>query len=692
MKPTNPKILLPGIALSLLMGGCQQNNNPENSSTFDANTQTGLTTKSRLKAVDSDNQLEQYLKQGFSNPNNFIINFTDMGTSLTADNAEATSSESSTATNLQVNGVDEADRIKNDGQYLYSIKQPDHEYTIDAIGPVVTMANASPQATQTPTISVHQIQANPAASHLLTEVKVDEANAAIKGLYLTTDQGGNGEQLIATGSAGQGWVSWYSPWSWQSTQTKLWFYDVSEAAAPQQSHNISIDGYLLSSRRVEDTLYLVTRFTPSIEGYLNFPSTDAETAENQALLEQSTLNDLLPTVSINQNEPQQLLLSHNCFIPDTTENNGGYPTLTSITAINLNSPEEMVSACYGGRGDGVYASTQNIYLTTATDKDSDSNGLDEISFSNNTAIHKFALNSHGPSYQGSGIVPGSLSISGSNPAFLMGERDGVLHVVTSRFNNNQWQHQLTNLQSNADNSQLEIIAQLPNKTNPAVIGKPGERIYAARYIGDRAYLVTFKKVDPLYIIDLSDNNKPLIAGELELPGYSSYLHAVNDGLLLGIGKDAIADEAGNFSWYQGLKLSLFDVSDINAPAEISSVILGDRGTNSPVLNNHHSLSYLASSEGTDKFSIPVSLYQGGEQTSPWQWADWQHDGLYLFEINTDSQNASLRHSGTLIGEQASSTNTWGSGSYDDRAVIQDSAVHYLHNNNVISADWDSVTP
>jgi len=692
MRPTNPIILLPGIALSLLMGGCQQNNNPENSSRFDANSQTSLSTKSRLKAVDSDNQLEQYLKQGFSNPNNFIINFTDMGTILTADNAEATSSESSSATNLQVSSVDEADRIKNDGQHLYSIKQQNYEYATTAVGPVVTLANASPQTTQTPTISVHQIQANPAASHLLTEVEVDEANASIKGLYLTTDQDGNGAQLIATGSADQGWVSWYSPWSWQSAQTKLWFYDVSEAAAPQQSHNISIDGYLLSSRRVEDTLYLVTRFTPTIEGYLNFPSTDAETAENQALLEQSSLNDLLPTVSVNHSEPQQLLQSHNCFIPDTAENNGGYPTLTSITAINLNSPEEMVSACYGGRGDGVYASTQNIYLTTATDKDSDSNGLDVISFSNNTAIHKFSLDSNGPSYQGSGIVPGRLSIDGSNPAFLMGERNGVLHVVTSRFNNNQWQHQLTNLQSNTDNNQLEIIAQLPNKTNPAVIGKPGERIYAARYIGDRAYLVTFRNIDPLYVIDLSDNSEPVIAGELEIPGYSSYLHAVNDGLLLGIGKDAITDETGGFPLDQGLKLSLFDVSDINAPAEISSIILGERGTNSPVLNDHHSLSYLANSEGTDKFSIPVSLHQGGEQTSPWQWADWQHDGLYLFEINTDSQDASLKHSGTLIGEQVSSTNRWITGNYNDRAVIQDSAVHYLHDNNVISADWDSVTP
>jgi len=692
MRPTNPKILLPGIALSFLIGGCQQNSTPENSSTFDANTQTGLTTKSRLKAVGSDNQLEQYLKQGFSNPNNFIFNSTDMGTILNADNSETASSESSSATNLQVSGVDEADRIKNDGQYLYSIKQQDYEYIATTEGPGVTLANVSPQATQPPTISVHQIQANPAASHLLTEIKVDEANTSIKGLYLTTDLDGNGEQLIATGSTGQGWVSWYSPWSWQSTQTKLWFYDVSDATAPQQLHNISIDGYLLSSRRVEDTLYLVTRFTPSIEGYLNFPSTTAETAENQALLEQSSLNDLLPKVSINQNEPQQLLQSDNCFIPDTTENNGGYPTLTSITAINLNAPEEMISACYGGRGDGVYASTQNIYLTTATNKDSDSDGLDEISFSNNTAIHKFALNSNSSSYQGSAVVPGMLSIDGSNPAFLMGERNEVLHVVTSRFKNNQWQHQLTNLQSNADNTELEIIAQLPNNTNPAAIGKPGERIYAARYIGDRTYLVTFRKIDPLYVIDLSDNTNPLIAGELEISGYSSYLHAVNDGLLLGIGKDAIADETGDFSWYQGLKLSLFDVSDISAPAEISSIILGQRGTNSPVLNEHHSLSYLASSEGTDKFSIPVSLHQGGEQIHPWEWADWQHDGLYLFEIDTDPEDADLRHNGTLIGEQTSSENLWSSGNYNDRAVIQDSAVHYLHNKDVISADWDSVTP
>ena len=178
-----------------------------------------------------------------------------------------------------------------------------------------------------------------------------------------------------------------------------------------------------------------------------------------------------------------------------------------------------------------------------------------------------------------------------------------LHSLAAR-----WHHQLTVLQesSTSDRKRLEAVARLPNLDHPQPIGKPGEQIYAARYLGSRAYIVTFKKVDPLYVIDLHDQEAPVIAGELNMPGYSSYIHPIGDDLVLGIGKDAVPSESGDFAWYQGLKLALFDVSDMTAPQEVSTVVIGDRGTTSSLLYDFHALAYLAGNNGEpDRLALHV---------------------------------------------------------------------------------------
>jgi len=115
---------------------------------------------------------------------------------------------------------------------------------------------------------------------------------------------------------------------------------------------------------------------------------------------------------------------------------------------------------------------------------------------------------------------------------------------------------------------------------------PGERIHSARFMGDKCYVVTFKKVDPLFVIDLSSPADPKVLGRLKIPGYSDYLHPFGEGFLIGVGKETAEAEEGDFAWYQGVKVSLFDVSDLENPTEISKLIIGDRGTDSPVLRDH----------------------------------------------------------------------------------------------------------
>lgn len=702
MKPTNSfSIFLTGIT-ALLISGCGN----DNQITQAPGPENGIIAGAQLVPVTSGDELEDYLKQGLANTNMGIPDYpvndsipeTATDESLAADTDGASTSSRTSGTNLQVSGADEADRIKTDGNYLYSIKQQNFYYPADNIA-VTEPALVNPDYTPIPaSINVHRIQADPAGSELVTEIKIDEDGASINGIYLTTDESGQGEQLIATGSghSRSGVPAWDNPWAWQSGQTKVWFFDVNTPETPQQIHSLTLEGYLLSSRRIKDKLYLVTRFTPYIVGFANYPTGAVETDSNQSLLDETPLDELLPRASLDNADPEPLMPSHNCFLPDTIDASYTYPTLTTITAIDLNSPKESVSVCYGGYAYGMYASTKSIYLTASRyrPQNSDDGSDNRPSFS--TAIHKFAMTEKGPQYQGSGLVPGSLTINGNSPSFLMGERDDVLHVITSWRGENRWQHRLTNLRSNEDNTALNVIAQLPNAKHPEPIGKPNEQIYASRYIGDRAYVVTFETIDPLYVIDLSDDSNPVIAGELEIPGYSSYLHAINKDLLLGIGRDAVADESGNFSWFQSLKLSIFDVSDISTPKEISTLAIGDRGTDSPILSDHHALAYLPGKEdNADRFTLPIRLHEGGTRTRPWQWADWKHSGLYLFEIDKSdtSVKAKLNHHGTIIAEKATDKEVWNwRGVWNDRAVIHGSAVHYLHDNTLISADWDAVIP
>ncbi len=142
---------------------------------------------------------------------------------------------------------------------------------------------------------------------------------------------------------------------------------------------------------------------------------------------------------------------------------------------------------------------------------------------------------------------------------------------------------------------------------------PGERIYSARFMGDRCYLVTFRKVDPLFVIDLADPFNPKVLGKLKIPGYSDYLHPYDEDHIIGVGKETIAAESGDFSWYQGVKLSLFDVSDVTMPKEVSKLEIGDRGTDSYVLRDHKAFLF---SRSKNLLVIPIKLAEINEEQYP----------------------------------------------------------------------------
>jgi hypothetical protein len=250
-----------------------------------------------------------------------------------------------------------------------------------------------------------------------------------------------------------------------------------------------------------------------------------------------------------------------------------------------------------------------------------------------------------------------------------------------------FRHRLTILRESADGTRLQEIARLPNARRPQPIGKPDEDIYAARFLGDRAYIVTFQIIDPLYVLDLADPVDPKITGELEIPGFSKLLQTVGDNLLLGVGMEVSEDGP---TLTQGVKLALFDVADVTAPVNLAEVVVGKRGSYSPALDNHHALT-LIEVDGHYRAAVPIQRNeelqaQGGEVTDPGYYYGWSDNGLYLFDI--DPVAGSLILSDSLIIEKSSAQQPYSlSGLYNSRSVLHDDAVFFIDRGTVWSSLW-----
>jgi hypothetical protein len=245
-------------------------------------------------------------------------------------------------------------------------------------------------------------------------------------------------------------------------------------------------------------------------------------------------------------------------------------------------------------GDIVYASPSSLYVSTERWLDPD--GSDQPSSGVVTEIHRFDIaDPERTAYAGSGTVDGYMLSQWS-----MSEQDGILRVASTT----SPPFDQTGGQEGESESYITALAtsgdQLTRVGRVGGLGR-GEQIYAVRFIGDVGYVVTFRQVDPLYTVDLSDPTDPRVVGELKIPGYSAYLHPVGDGLLLGIGQDA--DASGRTS---GLQASLFDVSDPANPVRVDSEGFGS-GSSSEVEYDHHAFAWFAD----DTLAVlPIDAYYG----------------------------------------------------------------------------------
>ncbi|CAA0081514.1 Uncharacterised protein [Halioglobus japonicus] len=645
-----------------------------------------------LKPAESEAEMADSIREGLAGMSLTMLQ-ADLINVPSQNPTAGNDGDNFSTTNLQEFGVDEADRVKYDAEILYVLKH-EQDYGGAPVTADATGVSLTPEPVQA-SIRLLRTDTDTAAAEEVSTIEF-ESNSYGGALYIA--QGSNGKQLINVENDNNlsHWGMFGLDYHWREKVTQVRGWDVDDPAHPEQTWSLQIDGSLLTSRVIDNVLYLVTRYTPVVENLLAYPSTDEERAANQALLDDVSLDELLPDMVRDDGIALEMLEAADCYLPNEAFEGLPLPpasgSIISVTAIDLDAPDHTNSICMSGFASGFYMSQDSLYITSHSAGDQ-------------TLIHKVSLQNGDPEYRGSGGVPGYLGTN--NPAFLMSESDGDLRVVSSIWENfalpvpdlgledvspqqtidditDRGRHFLTVLRENSDTVSLDTIARIPNADRPAHIGKPGEEMYAARFLGDRAYLVTFETMDPFYVIDLANPQDPHIAGELELPGFSTLLQPLGEDLVLGVGEEVVVELGATLP--QGVKVALFNVTNINNPIEVASETIGRRGSYSPALFDHHALTLLPSGDNW-RLALPVSRHDE-EPTQPQNtpWYEWSDSGLYMFEVN--AATGSLTRSGTLISEQRSDSQQWPLQEiYDSRSVLHDDAVFFIYAGDVLSGNW-----
>lgn len=573
--------------------------------------------------------------------------------------AAGASDSSGTRTYNQDANVDEFDSVKYDGSQLFVAP-------VRTYGCCFLAANSQLSApVDERSIRIFDTDPTSAAATLTAEIPLDD-DVSVQGMYVLDD---HLVALTATSFYGSYGDAWLGIGLWVPETPGISIYDLT-VDTPVKLYDMTFDGHFIDSRRIADTIYMVSRHAPAIDGLDYWPTTETARAANETRLAAVTLDEMLPTITIN-GSTQSLVDPGSCYIR-SDDDSAGYPVLTTITAIPVANPEAFKSVCYNEETYGVYISEDALYLTETVET------IDQPG--NDTRIHKFALGNDAPVYRGSGEVTGMVW-RGGQADFRMNEANGVLRLFSTATKDDaddRFDHRLYLLAEDSSGPDLEVLGQLPNNDQPQSIGKANEDLFGVRFLSDRAYAVTFERIDPLYVFDLSSPTDPLLAGELTVTGVSNMLHPVTDDLLLGLGR---SDD-------NRIKLELFDVSNLSQPLSIGVELLGGPFSFSEAQWNRHAFTYLASDTSADRLAIPADL----ATDDPMAYRI-EESGLYLFEIRdkTLPNLASLIPMGSMIAYRDGDTNIAPSASRN-RSVIDADAVYYVRDNAILTGFWESQTP
>lgn len=499
-----------------------------------------------------------------------------LGAAAPSDEAAGGGEEDGTdysTTNLQEEGVDESDVVKSDGRYLYIAKGQ----------------------------SLRIVKAEPAAD--LAQVAQLEFDQEIHSLYLL-----DGTLLVlgqAYGIYGPVPLAEFMMWPpyYPAATTLISQVDISDPENPAITAENELDGSLVESRLTNGRLIVVLTIAPELP--------DAPTA---AEIDALTLEDVMPEARTAAGSAF-MVPPENWYHPAAPD---GYNTTAVLTLDAADIDTVLGSVAVLASAGTIYASTAALYLT-------DTQYTSDNDYRERTAVHKLAFNDEGVAeYVASGSVPGRLLNQ-----FSLGEYEGYLRLATHVENFELWwgggdiavgvaepnagaQTRATEPPAGPYNA-LYVLGEVEGGL--AIVGAvenyaPEEQIYSARFLGPRGFVVTFQQVDPLFTFDLSDPEHPQLVGELEVPGYSDYLHPWGENLLIGVGRSVVGSPWGGVL-RDAVQLSLFDVSDLANPTLIDQLELGGYGSESDVSSTHKAFTFMPDS---GLLALPAALWS--EDTNP----------------------------------------------------------------------------
>jgi len=581
------------------------------------------------------------------------------------------------ATTVQEAGVDEADLIKTDGSVILSL-HPDARVA-GAITPRLQSHRRQADGTLL-AMGALDMPANPPAWLVSRGLLFAEAprRAAMLAESVTIAQGSPclvPGDCVTTGIAG-------SPFGVLTQST----VDVQLATASSTgqltaSDRLAISGRLVGARLVGSTLVLVSTYTPPL-AVAALPST-ATAAEREALLAQLRTADLLPTLRVNGGAARALLADTDCWLQPGNASLG--IALTTITTLDLSSASASpVSRCIVGGSEALYMSASSLVLATTRTSYGSNAAIVAYPSLIQTDIHKFTLAGGVVSYRGSGSIDGHLGWDAERKASRISEFGGDVRVLsyTGSFG---WidlpstttapsPATLTVLRERASDRTLQVLARLPNAQRPAAMGKVDEQVYAVRFMGDKAYVVTFRQTDPLYVIDLANPADPRTVGELVVPGVSESLFPLPGGLLFGVGREA--DVTGRLG---AVKVSLLDVSDPTRPRELATQSFGSRYSSTALDYSAQGLNMLQAGPGgmLARIALPMLVFPAGAPvTNP----GTPSQLLQRFEVDSTARTLVLRPS--IV-----SSSTPGQGLWTERSVQIGNDLYYLSNGGLTRWAW-----
>jgi len=525
-------------------------------------------------------------------------------------------SNSYSTTNIQVEGVDEADIVKTDGEYIY----------------VATNNNFQ----STSQNNVYVLKADPQDSRVIAKIALGN-NTYVAGLFLSQNSSklmviGSQYQMYAYEEAARAEDIMIYPY-YSSVNTFLSVYNVSEKASPVLARNITLSGSYFNSRMIGNYVYAVV----SQPTYL---------VNNDVVLPQVYEN-----AKASEIEPTRI------YYADMVDTSFTFTTFLGLNIMDDAQEPTNMTVMMGGTSN-MYVSLGNIYVTYPTWSEQ----------GQYTSIYRVRVKGSELAFEAKGSVAGYVLNQ-----YSMDEYNGYLRLATTSQKNQTQQNNVYVLDMN-----LTIAGKLDNLAKE-------ERIYSARFMGDKCYLVTFRQVDPFFVLDMSNPADPKVAGELKIPGYSSYLHLYDENHVIGLGKED-----------NKVKLSLFDVTNVNAPTEMAKYIVEGDYTDSEALQEPKAFLF---DKQKELLVIPISITQygvispdgavdSGSKEVYMEGGFWQ--GAYVFEVTTSgfTLRGGITHQEDTTGSQyyyGYDYNMW-----VHRALYIDNTLYTVSNGKVLLNNLDTL--